>query len=197
MAVSVKFNTKLKKVKISPSKSRLNDDFADKIWFKKSFWDIDVIERRELIDSMNLTEEEKLILNDITFDVEELAVDYLNRDEKGIIPYLGTFKLHGGIRNIAKHSEEIKAAKRAGKSNEELKELQLKLYIDGVNKDKEKEEENKRLRYLKKIFKKKYNEYYQTLGKSYAEMFIWTISLIKPIEFDEEYQKIYEKLNNI
>ena len=76
---------------------------------------------------MNLTEEDKLILNDIILDVEELAVNYLNDDKLGVIPYLGTFKLNGGIKNIAKHSEDIKAAKKSGATDEELKNMQINL----------------------------------------------------------------------
>ena len=145
MAVSVRFVNNNRKVKTSFIKSRINDEYAGKIWFKKTYWDIDVIERRELINSMNLTEEEKLIMNDIVLDVEELAVDYLNNDKLGIIPYLGTFKLNGGIKNIAKHSEELKAAKKAGATKEELKDMQLQLYIEGVKKDEQltKEEKDK------------------------------------------------------
>lgn len=197
MAISVKFKSGIKKPKAAAVKSRINDDFAGKIWFKKSYWDIDVIERRELINSMNLTEEEKLILNDIVLDVEELAVDYLNKDKLGIIPYLGTFKLNGGIRNIAKHSEEIKAAKKAGATNEELRDMQLKLYIDGVRKDDAKNKEDKIYRQIKKVYKDEYNELYQNLGKAYAEMFIWTKTLLKPIEFNQAFQEAYERLNSV
>ena len=197
MAISVKFKSGIKKPKTTAVKSRINDDFAGKIWFKKSYWDIDVIERRELINSMNLTEEDKLILNDIILDVEELAVNYLSDDKLGVIPYLGTFKLNGGIKNIAKHSEDIKAAKKLGATNEELKNMQINLYIEGIKEDEEKENEDKRFRYIKKIFKKEYNEFYQTLGKSYAEMFIWTLTLLKPIEFNKAFQEAYERLNNL
>lgn len=197
MAVSVKFKSVIKKPKITAVKSRINDDLDGKIWFKKSYWDIDVIERRELINSMNLTEEDKLILNDIILDVEELAVNYLNDDKLGVIPYLGTFKLNGGIKNIAKHSEDIKAAKKSGATDEELKNMQINLYIEGIRKDEEKENEDKRFRYIKKIFKKEYNEYYQILGKSYAEMFIWTLTLLKPIEFNKAFQEAYERINNL
>lgn len=197
MGIAVKFGAGVKRVKSTKLKSRIDDDYSGKIWFKKTYWDIDVIERRELIDSMNLTEEEKLILNDIVLDVEELAVDYLNKDKLGIIPYLGTFKLNGGIRNIAKHSEEIKAAKKAGATNEELKNMQLKLYIDGVRKDDAKNKEDKIYRQIKKVYKDEYNELYQNLGKAYAEMFIWTKTLLKPIEFNQAFQEAYERLNSV
>lgn len=197
MGIAVKFGVGVKRVKSTKLKSRIDDDYSGKIWFKKTYWDIDVIERRELIDSMNLTEEEKLILNDIVLDVEELAVDYLNKDKLGIVPYLGTFKLNGGIRNIAKHSEEIKAAKKAGATNEELRDMQLKLYIDGVRKDDAKNKEDKIYRQIKKVYKDEYNELYQNLGKAYAEMFIWTKTLLKPIEFNQAFQEAYERLNSI
>lgn len=197
MGIAVKFGAGVKRVKSTKLKSRIDDDYSGKIWFKKTYWDIDVIERRELIDSMNLTEEEKLILNDIVLDVEELAVDYLNKDKLGIIPYLGTFKLNGGIRNIAKHSKEIKAAKKAGATNEELKNMQLKLYIDGVRKDDAKNKEDKIYRQIKKVYKDEYNELYQNLGKAYAEMFIWTKTLLKPIEFNQAFQEAYERLNSV
>lgn len=197
MGIAVKFGAGVKRVKSTKLKSRIDDDYSGKIWFKKTYWDIDVIERRELIDSMNLTEEEKLILNDIVLDVEELVVDYLNKDKLGIIPYLGTFKLNGGIRNIAKHSEEIKAAKKAGATNEELKNMQLKLYIDGVRKDDAKNKEDKIYRRIKKVYKDEYNELYQNLGKAYAEMFIWTKTLLKPIEFNQAFQEAYERLNSV
>ena len=42
-----------------------------------------------------------------------------------------------------------------------------------------------------------YNEFYQTLGKSYAEMFIWTLTLLKPIEFNKAFQETYERINNL
>lgn len=197
MGISVKFGVGVKRVKFTKIKSRIDDDYAGKIWFKKTYWDIDVVERRELIDSMNFTEEEKLILNDIVLDVEELAVDYLNKDKLGIIPYLGTFKLNGGIRNIAKHSEEIKAAKKAGATNEELKNMQLKLYIDGVRKDDERNKEDKIYRRIKKVYKDEYNELYKNLGKEYAEMFIWTKTLLRPIEFNQAFQEAFERLNNV
>lgn len=197
MAVSVRFVTNNRKVKTSSIKSRINDEYAGKIWFKKTYWDIEVIERRELINSMNLTEEEKLIMNDIVLDVEELVVDYLNNDKLGIIPYLGTFKLNGGIKNIAKHSEELKAAKKAGATKEELKDMQLQFYIEGIKKDEQLTKEEKVYRQWKKVYKKEYNELYQTVGKTYAEMFIWTKTLLKPIEFNPAFQEAYERLNNL
>lgn len=197
MAVSVRFVNNNRKVKTSSIRSRINDEYAGKIWFKKTYWDIEVIERRELINSMNLTEEEKLIMNDIVLDIEELAVDYLNNDKLGIIPYLGTFKLNGGIKNIAKHSEELKAAKKAGATKEELKDMQLQFYIEGVKKDEQLTKEEKVYRQWKKVYKKEYNELYQTVGKTYAEMFIWTKTLLKPIEFNPAFQEAYERLNNL
>ena len=75
--------------------------------------------------------------------------------------------------------------------------MQINLYIEGIKEDEEKENEDKRFRYIKKIFKKEYNEFYQTLGKSYAEMFIWTLTLLKPIEFNKAFQEAYERLNNL
>ena len=43
MAIYVKYKSGIKKPKTTTVKSRINDDFAGKIWFKKSYWDIDVI----------------------------------------------------------------------------------------------------------------------------------------------------------
>lgn len=196
MAFSVRFDKPIK-IKKAVAKSRLNSEYAGKIWFKKHYWDINIVERKDIIDSLDLTEDEKLILNDIVLNIEELALDALNRDEIGFIPYVGTLKFNGGIRNLAKHYEDLKIAKKEGKSEEELKQMRLNFYIEGKNKEIEESKENKRFREIKKVYKKEYDEYYQTLGKAYAEMFIWTITLMKPIDFDREFQENYERINNL
>ena len=46
-------------------------------------------------------------------------------------------------------------------------------------------------------FGDEYNELYQNLGKAYAEMFIWTKTLLKPIEFNQAFQEAYERLNSV
>lgn len=197
MKVNVKFKLKFIKTKPTSTVSRINEEYNNKIWFKKCYWDINVIERQEIIKDIDLTEEEKLFLNDIILDIEELAVQYLNNDKVGVIPYVGNFKLNQGIRNIDKHSNEIKQAKLNGKTTEEIKDMVINFYKDGKNKEYENNKELKIYNNIKKIYKKEYNELYQTIGKSYAEMFIWTKTLLKPIEFDKYFQEAYERINGL
>lgn len=196
MAISINFE-KQSKPKKNITGTRIIDVLDNKIWFKRNYWDINVIERNELINSLEIKDEEKIILNDIVIDIEELVKVNLENDKVGFIPYLGRFKLSSGIRNLERHREEIKKANASGMSKEELKKLTIEIYTEGIKQENKINDEERIYRNFKKIYKKEYNRLYQDLGKTYAEMFIWTLTLLRPIEFDAEFQRAFEKANNL
>jgi len=189
-------NKKIKRPKVRLNKT-LPEEYQGKLWHKGSFYDIDEVHREDIIKSLNISEDDKIVLNDIINDIEVLVVNTLKEFDRVNVPFFGSFRFNAGVKKIIDNNKIIKEAQNNGASREDLDILRKELYIKGMEEQKEEQKELNNFIKLKRRFRKQYDEYAQTISKSYADMFIWTLTLLKPIPLDIEYEKTYRRLNNL
>lgn len=201
---SVSFNfSPIKKIKRHTQPTIKKNDYnnqvgeqTDRLWAKRRRWEIDIIKRDSIIEKLEYDAEKQLIAKDIITELEGHAVEVLSEGKDFSIPYFGTIKMNKGRYNIAKHKEDIRQAKALGATNEELKEMAKKYFKEGVDAANVIKDQQSKFAYFKRLYKEEYDEYYKTIGKAYAEMFIYTLTLLEPIEFNPAFEEAFNRINN-
>lgn len=151
----------------------------------------------------------KDILKNCHFDTKEdlfLCEDIINHIEKEVaenfkarkicnIPYIGCIRFSPVKEFVDNNGKQLHEIRKTMTSDEY--KLYFKSKVTEVQiKDKEKE---KRKLFLKRIRinnRSKYEELYKTVGKAYAECFIFCLSLMTIVPFDEDLQAMYDNLKD-
>lgn len=155
-----------------------------------------IVEKRmsDILDDMEFEDlDERLFCESIISNIEKTAADML-RDNKVVnIPYIGCLRKDPLRRLFRENGAELKKLREQvniGKYQDEVRSLVTRARISLARKDREKH-------YLKRIRqsnKKTYDELYIKLGYAYAEMFIFSLSLMRVVEYDEEFEEYYKQL---
>lgn len=166
---------------------------------------------RELMESDNSfivkTKNKNDILNEIHFDNDDdkkLCNSIINELESAMsrdirdlkivqIPFIGCVRINPVKRQLRDASKTFRVI-RKNLSKEEYKEY-VRDYVNEL-KDKQKKIDEDKLIFtrIRRNNKKKYEELYKNINKSYAEMFIYSIYLIKEVPYNEEWEEYYKTL---
>lgn len=153
------------------------------------------------------------ILNDINFDnkeeedkcrfiVENLEENIAENIKKGkavSLPYVGVLRDNPVIRALKKHHKEFRMARTRMNTKDytnytkDVYRYEFKLYKE---KELKENEIKSKLDNIRKRNRKLYNKYNIKYGKIYAETYVFCISLIKEIPFNQEIQDKYDEFIN-
>lgn len=165
--------------------------------------DIDILEENSLV-----TKRIDDILNDMSFETNEdrERTEYIIKDmEKSFydsfisgkcvqIPFIGCIRFNGITYYMHSIHKRLKVI-RSYLSKSEF----LSYTKDIVTEYKKNEAERDRIKvYFKKIKaanKKKYKKLIETIGISYANMYLYSIFLLKEVPYDEEFEIKIRELN--
>ena len=180
--------------KIDTEKPKLDaSQYENKIWYDGKYWDVNVLEERDIINQISdITEEERKKLTSIVFNAELFCKETLLNECVAHLPYVGTFKINAGKRYLEKHAEEIKQHYTPEMNNRDRLKVRIDFYKQGWREFSARQNEKSKEDHFRKMFKKEYDECYKVMGKSYAEHFIHSMTLLEFIPFDQDFEDAFQ-----
>lgn len=150
--------------------------------------------RQDIIEELSFNnEEEKLLCESIIDNLEEDIFNAVRDNLTVSIPFIGRLRKDPVKEMITKNKNNFKLA-RQYLSKEEYKEHVTSFIVDARQKQLKKDKFKTLLHKIKQNNKKKYELYYKTFGRSYAELFLYSIYWLDELPFDIDIQAAYDKL---
>lgn len=152
--------------------------------------------KNDILNEMEFeTEDDKYICESIIANLEKDIADGLKDMKTVQIPFIGSIRINPvkrKLRDAKLHLSDV----RKRMSKEEYKDYVRDLVADFKEEQKNIDKEKLIMNKIKSNNKTKYEELYKRLGKSYADMFLYSIRLLKEIPFDEEWENHYQFLKD-
>lgn len=160
--------------------------------------EFDIVEKdfNDIISEIDFkTEEDKILCESIIDHIEHNIANGLKEMKIVQLPYIGTLRIDPIKKQIKENKDVFKVA-RHNMTKHEYKEY-VKGYVNDIREKQEQKDSNKLiLRKIRINNKKRYEKYYKTLGKSYAEAFIYCISIMTYVPYDKEFDEYYKSLKD-
>lgn len=152
--------------------------------------------RNDIINDIKFASTESSdICNDIITELEKTMASDIKAYKTVQIPHIGCLKRDKFRTDISKYYTNFKAA-RQNMTLEEYKS-HVRAYVkDMYDSYRQVEARLRAINRLKFANKNKYKEIGIKLGKAYAEMYIFSIYLLKEIPYDEEWELKYNELSD-
>ena len=149
------------------------------------------------------------IFNDLKFnnkkeeDTCRMIIDFIEKTiSKGVkdfkcmaLPFVGNLRYNPIDKAMTAHYKELKLARQV-MDKDEYKEYARGLYFYVENKIKVETIRKRVLDKIKKRNNKRYIRYCMTLGKAYADAFLYCMSIFEEVPFNFELQEKYDELTN-
>lgn len=158
--------------------------------------ELEVNTMKDIINSIGFkSEEDKLMCEVIITNLEKYAAENIKQSKTVNIPYIGCIRKSPLREAIVSHRFDFKKA-RLSMSKEEYKDY-VRQSIDKLKKEERRKNNLKRELYkIQKINHKQYNKLYESVGKTYADFYIFAIYCLTPVEHNEEFEELYRELSN-
>lgn len=138
-------------------------------------------------------EEEKILCESIITNLEKSAAASIREMKTVSLPYIGCLRINP-IKRRFRDAKLHLSLMRKNMSKEDYKNYVRDTYRQFALEQKKIDEEKLIMTRIKRCNKKKYEELYKKLGRNYANMFIYSIRLLAPIDFDAEWEEQYQRL---
>lgn len=150
----------------------------------------------DILSELTDDPKERLIYKSIIDGIETTASNAIKNGKTAQLPSIGCIRKNPIRKVIQDNFENFRIARR-NLSKDDYKEHVRCIVIDA--KEQLVKNANERLIVKRTMSKnkKRYDKLYITLGRSYAEMFIKSILLLKEVPYILEVQEQYDRLNNI
>lgn len=149
------------------------------------------------------------IINDINFEdkyesdkcrfiiehLEDNIAKELKNKKAVSLPFVGVIRYNLIAGAMQKHYTELRLARR-NMTKDDYIDYFRNIYINEKDKINSESIKIKKLKLIRKANRKKYLNYIFKFGKYYADTYIYTLSLLKEIPFDQEIQDKYDEFNN-
>lgn len=150
----------------------------------------------DIVSQITSEDEERFLYESIVTNLEKTASEAIKNGKTVSLPLIGCLRKNP-IRQVIKDNRDKFAHNRTKMSKEEYKD-----YVrDVINTAKENiAKDDKQKIIIKKIRssnKKKYDKYYSSIGKTYADTFIYSMTLLREVPFDPQLQDALDKIDNI
>lgn len=150
--------------------------------------------KQEILDSIDIEDDTELKLIDLIIDViENTAAKGIKDNKAAQIPYIGTIRKNPVKEELKKVQSSFKFH-RSYMTKEQYKGYVRETVIE-IQQEQERKDKERLARFkVRRNNGKTYDNLYKKLGKSYAEMYIYSMTLFKVIEFDAEWEEHYKSL---
>lgn len=151
----------------------------------------------DILNDMDFNDEdERLLCESIINNLEKDAAAGI-RDMKIVsLPFIGCIRINPikrKLRDAKLHLSLMRKNMSKGDYKQYVRDIVTEFREDMEKADSEKLIMTK----IRRNNKKRYEMYYKKLGKAYAEMFIYSIRLMKDVPFNKEWQERYDELAGI
>lgn len=174
----------------------MNNNIIDNIYDDDLKHELEIDTTKDIINSIRFeSEEEKLMCEVIITNIEKYAAENLRKSKTVSIPYIGCIRKSPLREAIVSRRVDFKKA-RLSMSKEEYKEY-VRTTINELKKEERQQNNFKRDIYkIKRANSKQYDKLYKTVGKAYADFYIFAIYCLTPVEHNEEFEELYRELSN-
>lgn len=162
---------------------------------EKSKYEVIHKDINDILNDLKIDENDLILTKDIINGIESTAADYIKKDKTVSLPYLGTVRRNPIKKKLTEDYDEMKNARETLTREQFLefyKNKMTNLKLEQKNKDREKHANKINLG----VNKAKYEELCITVGKAYADAYIFAITHFTEVEFDQEIQDKYDEINN-
>lgn len=156
-------------------------------------YDINIKTQKDILNDLKLNDDDKLICRSIIENLEHFAAENIRKLNTVQLPFIGCIRINP-VKYKFKHQKLQLSTIRHNTTKEEYKNYVRDTYNELT---KEAKEQDKRKLYLTKVKRNNKNKYeilYKNLGKAYANLFIYSITLLEEIPFDVEWEYHYQSL---
>lgn len=146
--------------------------------------------RANILQELHLNEKDYVLYNNIIEHIENDLTETIREDKVGVLPTLG--KIYKTLSNtvIKEHADELKDARRR-LNKENYKEYVRELFRQEQAKvDKEVARKKRYIEFKKKVYPK-YMKLHYTIGKEYADAWLYTMSKFTIVEHNQELDEVY------
>ena len=155
---------------------------------------VTVYKRDDIIKLINgISPVEECMIRDIITEYDKEMGEAIVDNKIVSVPYIGKFKKNQTKIEFNKKKHLLKIAKRY-MSREDLKEYAKECYIEARKIAENKDRLRKIIRENIINNRKKYERLILKCGKSYADMFILSITLLNPVQFNQDVEDAWQEI---
>ena len=133
-------------------------------------------------------ETDRNIANSIIDSLERKAAEDIKAGKVVVLPCIGKANINFLKRDFKAKLDKIKS--------KQYKEYTKELFFNMKDKYEKRYIELSTVKRLKVINKKKYTKLVKKYNTTYANMYIFALSLLRPYEYDEEFEEQYNQITN-
>lgn len=157
---------------------KIYEDFGD--------YSVIGVEHRDIINDIDFDNaEDKLICSEIINSIERFASENIQNNKAVALPSVGCLRKSIYRQAVVKSGINFSNYRKA-MSCEDYKEFTKSFFSSIKQNDIKHRKQIKKQNDIKRIFKKQYDYYVRNISKSYADMFIFAVSNLTGVEYDDE-----------
>lgn len=158
--------------------------------------DVVIKKKADILNDIDFEHDDDRILCDtIITDIEKTAAKGVLADKIVQLPFLGSMRKSPLRKVVQKNRTNFKIA-RTHMTKKEYQEYVGEIMREGKIEIEKEEKEKIRIKKIKSRFRKKYDSYYKNLGAEYANMFIYSMSILKEVPFNADVQEMFDNLKD-
>lgn len=174
--------------------AEININELDELEELKDDYDIVIKTKSDILSEIDFnSEDDKLVCESIIDSLENTVFDSVKNGLTVSIPFIGCLRKDPIKEVIQANKEQFKNVRKISDKTK------YKQYVsDFISNAKDEQKNKDRIKFvtnkIRQKNKKKYEEYYIKLGRSYAELFLKSIFWLEDIPFDAEVQEAYDNI---
>lgn len=145
-----------------------------------------------ILDDIGFQDEERILCKSIIESLEKEASINIRQNKCVAIPHIGTIQKNWYRTKLISHYKDFKEARKT-MTKEEYKEYTAKVMEEEKQKHYEEEDKIKNERKFKKKLLPTWIKLSKKHSATYANLWLYAMSQLEIIEFDEEVEEIYER----
>ena len=150
----------------------------------------------DIISGITHDPTEQLVYESIIAGIESNAADAVKAGKTAQLPAIGCIR-KSPVRQAIKDNKDELSQARQNMSASTYKEHVQKLVIDTKQNQSRIDRNKLAIRNVRSRYKKQYDRYHLTIGKAYAELFIYSLLCLSEVPYVLEVQEAYDRLNGI
>lgn len=148
----------------------------------------------DIFNELNLkNEEELLICKSIINNLEKQLSNNIRNNKCVSIPSIGCVRINP-VKRAIQNSSNLFRTVRKQTTKTEYRKYVSEFIIDLQDKQKDIDKKRIIINKIRSNNKNRYEELYKLLGRAYAEMFIYSIYILKEVPYDDEFEEVYNAL---
>ena len=149
----------------------------------------------DILSDINFeTEDDKLLMKDVISNLESVVAEEVKNGKCVQIPYIGSVRKNPLKETLEKNRTNFRIAAKS-LSKEGFKEHCSLVFKKKKDELRIQDYEKAKLKQIRKRHQKEFEQLYINIGPAYANMYIFSKTLMKAVDFNEEFEDKIQELN--